>query len=405
MPVVTLRQESLEQGHFYVPQFEITIAGAPLPHTVLRDVIQVTYKDNIKEIDSFELTVNNWDAVTREFKYVGAETTDSLKNNPLHRLFDPSNKEVEVWLGYAGHLRLMMTGTFTTAEPTFPSSGAPTLTIRGLNVLHQLRRKQYTTTWGDEKISVIAKNIETLMDSGPPPKKRFPLPIVIDKSAKEDKIPYVAQKNEYDIDFLLSQARKYGYVVFVLKGDPHGKGDERKRRLYFGPSQADMPGMRDVTFALKWGISLVDFKPTLTTANQIRSVTVNGWNRATKESINVTVTLDDPKLNINRDLREVLKQCDPREEYVVDEPVYTVAQARERAVAILLDRHKEMVKASATCVGLPDLRAGQRVNIEGLGVRFSGTYFVTGTTHTIGDGGYTTKFDARREDKDKGGSA
>src|SRR5262249_49703071 len=180
MPVVTLRQESLEQGHFYVPQFEIKIAGTNLPHNVLRDVTQVTYKDGIKEIDSFELTVNNWDSVTRDFKYVGAETTDSLKSNPLHRLFDPCNKPVEVWLGYAGHLRLMMTGAFTTAEPTFPSSGAPTLTIRGLNVLHQLRRKQYTSTWGKKKISEIAKNIETLMDPGPPPKKRFPLPIVID---------------------------------------------------------------------------------------------------------------------------------------------------------------------------------------------------------------------------------
>ena len=71
-------------------------------------------------------------------------------------------------------------------------------------------------------------------------------------------------------------------------------------------------------------------------------------------------------------------------------------------MAILRDRHKEMVKASVTCVGLPDLRAGQRVQIEGLGVRFSGTYFVTETTHTIGDSGYTTKFNARREDKGRG---
>ena len=405
MPVVTLRQESLEQGHFYVPQFEIKIAGASLPRNVLRDVTQVTYKDGIREIDSFELTVNNWDSVTRDFKYVGAETTDSLKSNPLHRLFDPCNQEVEVWLGYAGHLRLMMTGAFTTAEPTFPSSGAPTLTIRGLNVLHQLRRKQYTSTWSQKRISEIAKNIETLMDPGPPPKKRFPLPIVTDGNAKEDAIPYVAQMNQFDIDFLLSQARQHGYVVFVLEGNPHGTGVERERRLYFGPSQTDMPGLRDVTFALKWGISLVDFKPTLTTANQIKSVTVNGWNRATKQPINATVTLDDPKLNINRDLHEMIQTCDPREELVVNEPVYTPAQARERAVAILLDRHKEMVKASATCIGLPDLRAGQRVNIEGLGARFSGTYFVTETTHTIGDGGYTTKFNARREDKGNGGSA
>ena len=76
MPVVTLRDESKLQGNFYVPRFEIKIAGANLPQNVLRDVLQVTYSDNVKELDSFEFTVNNWDAEKREFKYVGSETTE-----------------------------------------------------------------------------------------------------------------------------------------------------------------------------------------------------------------------------------------------------------------------------------------------------------------------------------------
>jgi phage protein D len=412
MPVVTLRQESLDQGSFYVPQFEVRIEGAGLPRDVLRDVTEVTYKDGIKEIDSFEFTVNNWDPTTRNFKYSGAESAETMQGNTPEsqrfRLFEPCNKEVEVRMGYRGDLRVMLKGTFTTMEPNFPASGPPTLAVRGLNVLHQLRRKQYSTSWGDKKDSEIAENIATLIDKELGNKaKRFPLPIVTDKAAKglEKPIPYVAQKSQYDIDFLFSRARQRGYVVFVLEADPNGRGLERQRRLYFGPSQGDMPGLRDVTFELKWGASLIDFKPTLTTANQVRSVTVNGWNRATKKSISEKVTLDDKRLNINRDLHEVLKSCDPREEMVVDEPVFTVAQAKERAIAILMDRHKEMVKASATCVGLPDLRAGQRVQIEGLGSRFSGTYFITETTHTIGDSGYTTKFNARREDKGAGSSA
>jgi phage protein D len=49
-------------------------------------------------------------------------------------------------------------------------------------------------------------------------------------------------------------------------------------------------------------------------------------------------------------------------------------------------------------VGLPDLRTGCVVQISGVGKRFSGRYFVTGTTHTIGDGGYTTRFECRREE-------
>ena len=71
--------------------------------------------------------------------------------------------------------------------------------------------------------------------------------------------------------------------------------------------------------------------------------------------------------------------------------------------ALLQERQKSMVQASATTIGLPDLRAGQLVEILGLGSRFSGIYFITDTTHTIGDGGYTTQFNCRREDPGKGG--
>ena len=56
---------------FYVPTFEIKIAGRNLPQDVVYDVMDVTYKDSVNEIDSFDLKINNWDADTRAFKYVG----------------------------------------------------------------------------------------------------------------------------------------------------------------------------------------------------------------------------------------------------------------------------------------------------------------------------------------------
>ena len=86
---------------------------------------------------------------------------------------------------------------------------------------------------------------------------------------------------------------------------------------------------------------------------------------------------------------------------MVDRPVFTQREADELARAILLERSKDLVKASGTCIGLPDLRAGQRIKIGGLGARFSGEYFVTDTTHTINDSGYITKFNVRREDLGK----
>ena len=306
-------------------------------------------------------------------------------------------------MGYEENLSLMVTGNLTTLEPNFSGSSGPTLNVRGLNVLHKLRRKQFTYAWTGEKTSMIAKSFEKLPDPNDHSKKRFPLPVEIDPNTiqKEEKIEYLAQSNQYDIDFLLALARRAGYVIFVKEEEREKKRVTKPRRLYFGPSDANHPSLRAVTFELKWGISLIDFKPTLTTANQIRSVTVNGWNRSTKRPITGKASLDDPKFKLNRDLHKQLETCDAREERVVDEPVFTQKGADERARAILLERSKDLVKASGTCVGLPGLRAGQRVKIAGLGARFSGEYFITDTTHTINDSGYITKFNGRREEPGK----
>lgn len=405
MAIPTLLDESRARHGFYVPQFEIRIEGAGLPRDVLRDVSQVTYKDTLKEIDGFELTVNNWDAATRAFKYVGAESAADLKGSgdaAQHaRLFDPCNKEVEVRAGYLGDLHTLVRGTFTTLEPTFPSSGAPTLAVRGLNALHKLRRKQYSTTWTDKTDSQIAKNIGELTDPQlGKNQKRFPMPVVISDEARalEVAIPYVAQTSQYDIDFLFVRAKRLGYVVCIREGDPKAKeAARRKTHLYFGPSEGRRPGAGEPLYRLRWGASLVEFKPTLTTANQIKSVTVKGWDRVKKRAISEKVSLDDKGVAVNADLHGLLNDCDPREEVVVERPVHTKEEAKKVALGILKDRQKEMVKATAACVGLPALCAGSKVEIEGLGARFSGTYYVTGTTHTLGDSGYTTRFEARRE--------
>jgi phage protein D len=393
MEVATLESISRTRGGFYVPSFEIQIEGANLPDNVLRDVLQVTYKDHVKEIDWFELVVNNWNSVTNTFKYIGSENEASLKKDTeesrYFRLLEPSNKEIKLSMGYDDERDLMLTGVLTTMEPNFPSSGGPTLTVRGLNVLHQLRKKQYTTVWTDTTDSKIAKAIG----------KRFPIPIKIDDNmvGKEPALKYVAQDNQYDIDFLLIRARQRGYVVFVSEQKKKGQGPVKW--LYFGPSEANKTSdVQESTIELEWGKSLIDFKPTLTTANQIRSVTVKGWNRKTRKPISETVTIDDKGLKINKDLCELLKRCDAREEQVVDEPVFTEKQAKERAKAILLDRNKEMVKASGTTIGLPGLRAGKKLLIKNLGSRLNGVYFVTDTTHTMNNSGYITRFNARRED-------
>jgi len=403
MPAVTVQEAAKTFGEFYVPRFEITAGGSAVPSSVLRDVIQVTYNDSTTEIDSFDITVNNWDATERKFKYVGSETT-ARSSNPLHALFEPCARDFELKLGYGSTLLSIVKGSPASLEPAFPAGSAPTLTVRALNVLFKLRTKQYRDHWTNKKISQVAEDIGRRNE--PDGCRRFPLPIRLAPASvrrREPTLLYVSQDNQYDIDFLLLEARKIGYVVYV-DSEPRARGP-RQEVLYFGPSNARQPGVPDVTYELKWGISLIDFTPKLSIANQAKSVEVRSWNRQTNRSIRKKVTVRHPDIRVNRDLLHFVDPgrpcggagCRPREEVTVNEPQFTPAQAERRAVALMEEKLKQLVEATGTTVGLPNLRAGQRVRIVGLGARFSGTYFVIKTTHTINDSGYVTKFTARRE--------
>jgi hypothetical protein len=62
----------------------------------------VTYKDNIKEIDSLELTINNWDAATRRFvrrrrRITGRSLRFDQGQRPLSAV-RTCNKQVELWM-------------------------------------------------------------------------------------------------------------------------------------------------------------------------------------------------------------------------------------------------------------------------------------------------------------------
>jgi phage protein D len=78
--------------------------------------------------------------------------------------------------------------------------------------------------------------------------------------------------------------------------------------------------------------------------------------------------------------------------------VADVEEARDRADQVMTDIKRTTITASGRTVGLPDLRAGSVLTIEGVGQRFSGRYLVTGTQHQLSTSGYTTAFDCRREE-------
>ena len=114
MTTATTGAVPIYQGQdFYVPTFEVKVDGRPPGREVVRDILSVSYKDNVAEIDSFEISINNWDAETREFKYSD------------QKLFDPGAK-IELSMGYQVALRTMLKGEVTSLRPSFPAGGGST---------------------------------------------------------------------------------------------------------------------------------------------------------------------------------------------------------------------------------------------------------------------------------------
>jgi len=384
---------------FYVPAFQIVIKGKQLPSDVVQDILSVSYTDSLTDIDSCEFVVNNWDPDKATL-----DSTD-FENSPFQysdsNLFDPW-QAIELYMGYyqGGEKPIkMMTGEITTMTPNFPASGASTLSIRALNLLHRFRTKQETKPFINRKDSDIAR--ELVGDIAKDVRTTQPnLTLQVDSDElnqnllTEPILNYQILNKQYPIQFLMQRSRDNGYELFVTED---GTDDtHRVVTVHYRPTAASS----QIFYRLAWGETLIGFQPTLKTANQVSSLTVQGWDPTGKKKIEETF--------LRKDLANVVHPVDldiaesglsQKEEITADKPVQNVAEARRIAEKRLLQISQDFVEGKGKTIGLPNLRAGSKIQIEGLGTRFSGIYLVTTTTHTIGEGGYTTDFSARMEAK------
>lgn len=293
-------------------------------------------------------------------------------------------------MGYMRNERLMMTGDVTALEPNYPASGGLSLSVRGLNRLHRFRTEQHTFGWFDKRDSEIAKALGGPVQRGKP---GMGIRVESPNLSNEQPETFVFMNNQYDIVFLMERARRRGYEVVLVEEQQNGRSEQH---LTFGPSsdRSNAP-----TYRLEWGKSLLSFRPTLSTWNQIFTVIVRGWDRRSNRPIEGKATWDSVlklKGAEKQRMTQLAQAFGNRTEVITDRPVHTKAEVDKLAESILRDQANQMVEAKGSTVGLPDLRAGAKVEIAGLGDRFNGVYYVTESTHTIGDNGYTTEFSAQR---------
>ena len=388
----TVPFEVYKNQNFLVPAFRLLVRDQEV-QIPAHDVLSVIYTETENDVDSFDLTVSNWDPGTSgaqgKFKYSDGDQ------------FAPW-QDVELFLGYyrngADEMRRMLLGEICTMTPSFNASGASTMTVRGLNLLHRFRTKQRTDTFVGKKDSDIARQLINDIDKEirqtipnlhlQPDEKELSLNL-----PKEAPIPTLEMSNEYPINFLYKRARRIGYEMFVEE-PPGGTGKRVVTVHYRRPNMVTRP-----TYQLEWGKTLISFDPSFQVAAQVDKLTVRGWDPLKAEKISVTVTradlLSEGILDPEQDLK-VKSTGAAREEIVVDETVQNTGEAQLVARRRMRQIAQGMVQGRGRTIGLPDLRAGVKLLLKGLG-RFSGYYQVIATTHTLNDSGYVTDFEARME--------
>jgi phage protein D len=257
--------------------------------------------------------------------------------------------------------------------------------------LHRLRGKQESHAYENRTDSEIARQIGG----------RLSMRVRTDPAAAatEERYKYLYQHNEYDIIYLMKRAQRIGYDLFIEENGENGQAKDST--LCFLPSV----NLRRKIYKLTYGRSLIQFQPSLSTANQVGKVRYQGWDHENKKKIEYTAQRSDiatkgvgtegGQSSIDQSFRD-------REEVITTQPVLSEQEAKTLATETLERIAKEMVTGTGSTVGLPDLRAGSIIEIDGLGTRFSGRYFVTATTHAIGDSGYTTQFECRLEELKRG---
>lgn len=376
--------------NYWAPDFLVEVEGTALEPASKADVIEVKVVMDIDAIASVELKLNNYNHTACAVKW--SDSDRFAVGNRLH-----------VQLGYADRLVSMLRGRITTLSPEFLSDGACTLTVRamdGLVVLKGSRPPESKVTFSDKADWQIAQQIA----------ERHHLRFKHDDDMVHD---LVVQRNIDDLGFLKERAARIDCEVF-MRTDPKTGEDV----LHFVRPADGRDAKRIRTFALAWGSlndpspwsstaapppSMIEFKPTMTTADQVRSVTVRGWDTATKRSIAYTATAartpgvsggDSPATGPAAGGR--LGGAEGRNEVVVDAPVASREEAGRLAESLLAERAYRFLTASATAIGLPELRPGDNVEIHGVGERFGGTYHVTKATHTYNTSGLLTAFAVRK---------
>lgn len=339
-----------------VPIFKVKVDGSELSAEAMASIESVMFEEELNTASMFVLKLATSDFENGAWRYVDLED---------FRL----GGEVKLYMGM-DDLVLMIVGEITSLKPSFSESSS-TVEIRGYDRLHRLRFGSKRRTFVDAKDSDIASTIASEWGL----------------SAKAEVTgtvhSHIYQNNQSDLEFILQRAKRIRYEVSV----------DDKTLHFQSPKESD-----PASLTLEYRVDIEEFSAELSARYEGDEVVVQGWDLMKKKQISATSKRGNEMSTMNaKDTGTNLTRSafGSSSSYIVDEQLVDVSDAENLAVSRYDTHLVGSVTGEGKCAGIPELRAGNTIEVKGID-RFSGTYYVTSTFHTIDRNGYNTSFNVRR---------
>ena len=342
---------------FKIARPTITVAGQGKPE-LAEGLLSLLVVENTNGLYRCEALVGNWGTVN---------------NNIGFLYFDRSlldfGKSFQVKLG----TNVIFDGRIMGLEAHFPEGRAPEITVLAEDRFQDLRMTRRTRTFMDISDSDVFNQVANEHGLSPS----------IDVTGPTYKV--LAQVNQSDLAFLRERARAIDAELWMDGSTLHAQSHTKRNG-----------GTLEATY----GGDLREFSVLADLAEQRTSVSVNGWDVASKAGLQYEATdsIISGELNGDSSGASILSSAlGQRKEALVHTVPLTSQEAQAEAEAFFKMSARRFVTGRGIADANSQLQVGSFVNLLGLGPLFSGKYYLSEVKHLFdGTCGIRTEFTAER---------
>lgn len=183
----------------------------------------------------------------------------------------------------------------------------------------------------------------------------------------------LVQYNATDWDFMLLRAQANGMVVIV---------DDN------AVSVKAIDDSSSASLTLDFGTNIISFETAIDASNLLNSVTATSWDSSSLDIAESSGTGDAPDPG---DLAASTLASDSSSAYSVKHTGQIASDELEEWAKSIDTYHKmSKLRGVFVCFGFSGIKPGDVLEVTGIGSRFAGNHYVTGVSHEIRKGNWTT---------------